>query len=492
VNNFGNSHLADDLGRRAVRAGAFSGAGHAAQFLLMSAGTVVLARLLTPEDYGLVAMVTAVTSIVAGFKDLGLAASTVQRPEINHQQTSTLFWINVGFGLILAVVVSAAAPALARFYDEPRVRWLTVAMASTYLVSGLATQHHSLLRRQLRFGEVAGIELVATFVAVSAAIAAAWNGASYWSLVLMYALTHVCITIGVWIRCSWRPGKPAGAAGVRDMLAYGGYLTGFNIVNFSLRSLDRILIGWTASAGPVGLYSRAAYLVSIPVERLSGASTGVAIPVLSRLQGDPERYRSFLLTATMLFGTIAIPFGCFAFTAAESTVLAVLGAKWSDAVPILRVLAPMAIFATLETAAMWVAASTGHTQRQFVVGVALALASAVAMIVGLQWGVIGVAIGFSGGYCVAWAVGLSYCVRPSPVTASDILGTLWRPAAAAVAAGAVTMVAGRAGQDDGRAILMLARDIAVFATTYGLGWLLLPGGRATLREMLTLAKALRP
>lgn len=484
VNHFHSTDLAEGLGRKAMRAGALSGAGHAGQFLLMSAGTVVLARLLTPEDYGLVTMVTAVIAMVAGFKDLGLASLTVQRPEITHQQTSALFWVNVAFGLFLMVVVSAAAPALAWFYGEPRVLWMTVAMASTFLVSGLAVQHHSLLRRQLRFGEVAGIELCATLLAVSGAIAAAMNGAEYWSLVLMYVLTQVFITAGAWLRCSWRPGRPARAAGVRAMLAYGGYLTGFNIVHSFLRSFDRILIGWAASAGPLGLYSRASFLVGIPTQRLSNAATGVAISVLSRLQHEPERYRAFVLTATLLFGSLAIPLGAFAFAAADSIVLVVLGTQWAAAAPILRALAPTAAFATFETAAMWVSASTGQTRRQFQVGVAAAIGSIAAMIAGLQWGVTGVAVGFSAATAIAWTAGLVYCLQPLSVTIADFLSVLWRPALAAAIAAAVTIGVG-AGGFFGSAVLLLAAQTIAFTAAYAACWLLLPRGRATVKEMLS-------
>jgi O-antigen/teichoic acid export membrane protein len=458
----------------------------------MAVGTVVLARLLTPEDYGLVAMVAAVTSFVAGFKDLGLAASTVQRAEINHQQTSTLFWVNVAFGFVLSVVVSAAAPALAAFYREPRVLWLTVFMASTFLISSIGTQHHSLLRRQLRFGEVAGIEFGAALIAVIVAIVAALNGAAYWSLALMYGVAQLGTTAGVWLRCKWVPGYPSGAAGVRDMLAIGGYLTGFNIVNSFLRAFDRMLIGYTASAAPLGLYSRASFLVSIPMERLTAAASAVAIPVFSRLQGDPERYRAFVHTAIMLFGAVAIPFGCFAFAAADSTVLALLGAKWIGAAPIVRALSPLAIFATLETSALWVSSSTGHTQRPFAVGIALALASVGAMIVGLRWGVIGVAIGFSSAYAVVWSAALGFCLQPSPVRVGDVARALWRSGVAAAAGVMATLVAGRLDAVGQSAIVLLARDAIAFFAAYGACWLLLPGGRAKLRELQSLAQAFRP
>jgi O-antigen/teichoic acid export membrane protein len=491
VNHFESGHVPEDLGRKAVRGGAISGAGQAAQFAVLAIGTVVLARLLTPKDYGLVAMVTAITSVVAGFKDLGLAASTVQQPEVTHQQTSTLFWVNVAFGLLLTVLISVAAPALAWFYDEPRVSALAVAIASTFLISGLGTQHHSLLRRQLRFTELATIELVATVVAVGVAIGAALNGASYWSLVLLYVLVPVCIAIGAWLRCSWRPGRPARSAAIAGMLSYGGYLTGFNIVNSMLRSFDRILIGLTASAVPLGLYSRASFLVFIPTERLSGAATSVAIPILSRLQDDLPRYRAFVLMATLLYGAIAIPFGWFAFAGADSIVLAVLGEKWMGTSPILRALAPMAVFATLEAAAMWVSASAGHTARQFRVGVWLAIVAGVAMAVGLRWGVIGVATAFSSAYAVSWIAGLRYCLEPSPVNLSDVMRVLWRPMLASIA-GVVVMIGGaRLGPELGSATLALARDLTLFAVTYGAAWMVIPGGRATIHDMRTLAKALR-
>lgn len=489
--HFGTDHLVEGLGRRALRAGSLSGSGQAGQFLVLSVTTIILARLLTPEDYGLVAMVTAVTSFVAGFKDLGLAASTVQRLEINHAQTSALFWLNVAFGMLFAMVVSASAPGLAWFYQEPRVAWVTVAMASTFIFSGLATQHHSLLRRQLRFGEIAGIEFVATLLAAMAAIVAALRGAEYWSLVLMHALTSLLTMAGVWVRCSWRPGKPARAAGVREMLSYGGYLTGFNIVSSFLRSFDRVLIGWSAAAGPLGLYSRASFLVLIPTVRFSGAATAVALPVLSRLQNDPARYRAFILMATLLFGGVSIPLGFFAFAAADPIVLALLGPQWGGTAPILRALAPIAALAALEAATLWVTASTGNTRRQFMLGVTTTVVAVIAMSVGIRWGVVGVAIGFTIAQTVACTVGLAYCLQPLSFKAADFFVVLWRPAAAAAVAAVVIVVANRTVLADRGAVLILVVDLCAFVVSYGLCWWVLPNGRATIREMMALAGSLR-
>jgi uncharacterized membrane protein len=159
-------HLKADLRGRSVRGGILTVIGQGVGFILQIISTVVLARLLTPADYGLVAMVAAVSGLVQIFADAGLSQATIQRPEVNHRQVSTLFWINVGFSFLLMVVLSALAPALAWFYGEPRVALITLVVAGTFLFGGLTVQHDALLRRQMRFFSLTVRDIAASVVGV--------------------------------------------------------------------------------------------------------------------------------------------------------------------------------------------------------------------------------------------------------------------------------------------------------------------------------------
>jgi len=173
------------------------------------ASMMVLARLLLPQDFGLMAMVTAITGFLAVFADLGLSMATIQRPEISHVQLSTLFWVNAALGAGVMLVTVATAPAIAWFYGEPRLAWIALTLSGAFLVSGLAVQHQALLRRHMRFGVLAWIEISAVAAGAAAGVGLAWSGAGYWALVVMQLAVAAVATAGAWLMYRWRPGLPA-------------------------------------------------------------------------------------------------------------------------------------------------------------------------------------------------------------------------------------------------------------------------------------------
>src|ERR1700761_2116435 len=185
IDAFSTEHLHADLKGRSVRGGMLTLTSQGVQFLMQTASTIILARLLTPADFGLVAMVTAITSLGQAFADLGLSEATIQRPEISHEQVSTLFWINVAIGFGLTALTSAFAPVLAWFYREPRLIHITLLVSLTFLIGGLRVQHDALLRRQMRFSAIAVRDIAAYLLAVPIAVFLAWRGFSYWAIIAL-------------------------------------------------------------------------------------------------------------------------------------------------------------------------------------------------------------------------------------------------------------------------------------------------------------------
>ena len=208
-NFFDTEHLKFDLKERSIRGGAVTMTSQVIKFFLRTGSTVVLARLLTPQDYGLVAMVTAITGFVAMFKDMGLSMATIQRAEINHAQVSNLFWINVALSIALALILVGAAPIISWFYGDSRLSWITIAIGGTFIFSGLTVQHQALLSRQMLFTTIAIIEILSMIIGITVGIALAWYGAGYWALVAITATSALSSMILVWSFYGWRPGKPA-------------------------------------------------------------------------------------------------------------------------------------------------------------------------------------------------------------------------------------------------------------------------------------------
>jgi O-antigen/teichoic acid export membrane protein len=489
---FDTEYLKSDLKGRSVRGGAVTMTAQVIKFVLHTGSTVVLARLLTPQDFGLIAMVTAVTGFVAMFKDMGLSMATVQKAEINHRQISTLFWINVFLSFCVMVVVAALAPAIAWFYSEPRLFWIALALATAFIFGGLTVQHQALLRRQMRFGTLASIQIISLLAGIVAAIVAAWYGLSYWALVIMHLTMAITGTIGVWLASPWRPGLPVRRSGVREMLAFGGNLTGFNIINYFVRNLDNILIGWRWGTESLGLYSKAYGLLMLPLHQINAPLSAVAVPTLSRLQKEPDRFRSYYRKGLTLAAMFGMPIVVFLFVVADKVILIVLGDQWIGAVPIFRVLSLAAFAGTTGAAGSgWVYVALGNVRRRLLSYLAGAILLIIGFFIGLRWGPIGVAAALS--ICMsAWQIPRTMiCFWRTHLKIGDFLSSVWRPTVASTMAGGALFIADRYFAADTNLIIVFLVDCLAYALFYLLFWVSLPGGKCTLTEVLRLVGELR-
>ncbi|MEE9268780.1 MAG: lipopolysaccharide biosynthesis protein [Candidatus Krumholzibacteria bacterium] len=485
-------HLTGDLRGRSVRGGALTIGNQGAKFILTLVSIAVLARVLTPEDFGLIAMVMAIIGFIATFKDMGLAMATVQRHDITHAQVSTLFWINLGASLLIMAATAAAAPLFAWLYDEPRVRAITVALAATVIFSGLIVQHQALLRRQMRFGAIAVIEITAMTIGLMTAVLCALSGLGYWSLVLMPIVKEIVTAAGVWIACGWRPGRPARRSGVRVLLSFGVHLTGFNLLNYFARNLDKVLIGRYYGASPAGLYSKAYQLVLLPIQQIGVPLTAVAVPTLSRLQNQMERFRAYYRRGVLLAVTAGMPIIAFLFVDANRAVLTVLGDQWLESVAIFRVLAPAAFFGTFNVATGWVYIALGQTRRQFSWGIFSSAFTITAFALGLRWGSIGVGAAFSCAVVILRLPAIVYCFRHTPLGLSDFFAAVWRPFIASIAAGAALYTVSLGFNPPLAVAARLVLDFVLYLVFYALIWIGLPRGRRSVRDLVDLARDLRP
>lgn len=392
---FDVEHLQTDLKGRSVRGGALSLAAQVAQVLLQAVATMVLARLLTPVDFGLVAMVTAITAIASGFADLGLTEATIQRKEITHSQVSTLFWINAAMGLLLTVFTALMAPVLAWFYKEPRLIGITLAVSLTFLIGGLRGQHNALLKRQMRFSSVTIRDIAAYAVAVPVSVFMAWRGAGYWAIVaLPLALNSVQLVLSWWM-VKWVPSLPARGTDVRSLVGFGGNVAASYVVFNWIRNADNVLIGWYWGAGPLGLYSRAFNLLTLALSQITGPASSVAIPALSRVHEDPELFsRYYLRLVNLIMWIVAVLFG-FLFVAAKPVIVLVLGNKWAQAAPVFQILAFSVFGQMLLESILWLFISRGQSARLFKLLLIVSPLMVGSFAIGLPFGIKWVALALS-------------------------------------------------------------------------------------------------
>ncbi|NMF87005.1 lipopolysaccharide biosynthesis protein [Aromatoleum petrolei] len=394
------------LGQLAARGALRTMGGQACKILLQFGGIVVLARLLSPGDYGLLAMVAAIVGVGEVLRDFGLSSAAVQARSVSVRQRSNLFWINAGIGLLLALAVAAAAPAIAAFYAQPALQPIAQALAPTFLINGLATQYRAQLNRDMRFGRLAVADVGGQAFGLAAGVTLALRGHGHWALVAQQ-LVQACATLLLLVATTgWRPGLPRRDAAMGEFLRYGGNLMSTQLVVYLSRNIDALIIGQRFGAELLGLYNRAAQLLALPLNQLNAPATSIALPVLSRLRDDPARYDRFLLhgQSVMLHVTVAV--FAFAGAQAEPLILLVLGPQWAPAVPIFQILAIGGVFQAASQASYWVFLSKGLTASNLRFTLVSRLLLIAAIVFGAQWGAQGVAAAFAVGVALGWLGGL--------------------------------------------------------------------------------------
>jgi PST family polysaccharide transporter len=483
--------IRDDLRGKTVRGGAWTAAAQVAKSLIQISSILVLARMLSPTDFGLIGMVVAVMGFIALFQDLGLSLATVQRKDITHEQASTLFWINLGLGAATMLAAAAIAPALAWYYGESRLILITFALAGTFLFGGLSVQHSALLKRQMCFGALAVIELSSLVVGIGTAIALAVLDCGYWALVGQQIVAMAVTAAGCWALCGWRPGMPRRGCGVGALVAFGGNLTGFSVVNYFARNLDQVLLGRFYGPLAVGLYQKAYDILLIPLRQINEPLSTVAIPALSRLADQPDRYRRTYLRLLEKILLLTMPMGAFLIMTSDWLVLLVLGEQWIETGTIFAALGVAIFTQPIGNSTGWLFISQNRTQHFFrwgLIGSGIAVAS---FIIGLPWGAFGVALAYSLiGLLVRKPLLIWYVTRHGPIRPMDFLRVTAPHALVAVAVtaalGAFRLFGPAYGPMPG---LLLATAISL---PVALGTLAtLPGGRAALRDAALVAADLR-
>jgi PST family polysaccharide transporter len=402
---------------------------------------IILARLLGPAQYGVVAMVTAIVGIGDTVRDFGLSSAAIQAPTLTKEQRSNLFWINTAIGLTLAVLAFSCAVPIARFYDEPRLVAITRALSATFLLNGMMTQYRASLLRALRFRAVAFIDVLSPAAALAGAITLAALGAGYWALVSQQlvqaavALVAVVVAGRWWPRPRWHTNES-----LRPFFRFGGHLLGSQLVGYVANNVDSLTIGYRFGAAPLGTYNRAFQLLMNPLNQVRAPSTTVALPVLSRADDSAEFdtivRRGQLALSLPLAVALALVVGT-----ARPLVAALLGDQWAGVPPVLQLLAVAGLLQTLAYVGYWVYLARGLTRALMQYTLLTSVIKIACVVIGSTWGVIGVAWGYTFAHAIEWPMSLWWLSHITPMPLSDLV----RGALRALGVCAVIAVAASAG-----------------------------------------------
>ncbi|WP_089172914.1 lipopolysaccharide biosynthesis protein [Bosea sp. AS-1] len=477
------------LKRQAVRGGLAKLVGQSITFSLRLLYIVVMARLLSPSQFGLVAMVTVITGIYDLFRDGGLSAAAIQQVTITDDQKSALFWVNILIGTILTLLCLITAPVLVRFYNEPRLFWVTAVISGGFLFSAAGAQYAAMLHRELRYVTLAMIDVFCVAVNTGAAIAMAAFGWSYWSIVVPSVGATAIGTIVMWLVVGWRPGLPKRDVEIAGMLKFGGIMTLNNLIVYFAYNLDKVLLGRFWGANALGLYSRAYQLINIPTTQLNDAIGGVAFSALSRLQNDHARYKNYFLKGYSLVVALTAPITLFSAAFADEIVRVVMGPRWDAAATIFRLLTPTVLFFGLVNPLAWFLMSSGLQRRSLNIALVLAPICVASYFSGLPYGPSGVAAAYSIALTLWLLPHMLWCIRGTAITLTDLLGAIWPPISSALVATIVAIAIGVLVGYTGSVLLSVTLKAAVMAAMYAAMLLVVMGQKTFYLSLLSQLRA---
>ena len=414
------------FGKSAASGAAWLGSAQVVRLGLTILSTAIIARVLTPDDYGVVAMVGPILALIAMFQDLGLGAAAIQADTISRQQSNSLFWLNMLASTCLALFLVVLAPAIGWFYGDGRAGYVAATLAIGLVISGSGLQHSALLNRELRFAWLGLIDITTLIVTYGVSITMAIQLRSYWALVIGTLAGSLIQNLLYWRASPFRPARPS-LRGIGDMARFGVHLTGFSLLNFFVRNLDDVLVARFAGARATGLYDRSYRLMMMPLQSINGPINRILQPILARLREEPERYRriyTFAMRGTMLAITPGV-----AVTALLSERLMpwLLGGHWKDAGPIFFWLGLTGLIQPVANLTGLLYITTGRGAAMVRWGVFSAIVTIAAFAIGIQWGAVGIAKALFLSAVVRIPFLFHYGASDTPVSVTDMYGAQIEP-----------------------------------------------------------------
>lgn len=380
----------------------------------------ILARMLVPEDFGLVATVAPLLAFIVLFQDIGLQQSVVQRKEITSAQLNRIFWTMMLLSIICASIIIVLSPAVAWFYKDQRLISLSIISTIPLLLNSMGALPLSIMTRNFKFKKIAYIVSASNVIGFAVAVLGAYQGIGYWALLAMPIVVAFVTTLGGFFVSEWRPGKPQ--IGLeKDILHFGMNFTGFNVVNFFSRNLDNILIAKYEGSAQLGFYDFAYKLLLLPLRSINDPIARVIIPILSRIQDDSERFRLIYLRVIGAMSLVVVP-GVVAVTIVADQIVPILfGDKWGPIVPVFSWLGMASMVQVIGSSTGWIFISLGKTKEMLYLGVFSSVLTIIAFLVGLKWGIVGVAACYTIVTYLKFPISYYYTGRIGPITAKDLL-----------------------------------------------------------------------
>jgi len=488
----------DELRGMAVRGAAASITASGLSLAAQLVSTVILARLLTPSDFGVVTMVTTFSLLVASFGLNGFTEAVIHFEQIDHYTASNLFWLNSGAGLILAIAFAAAGSLLVRFYGNPLVAKIATGLSVGIFIAAVSVVHLALLKRAMRFAATSTNDVVGRVANTAVAIVLALRGWGYWALVAGIVAQQLSVTVGALWLCRWMPSLPRRTEKTGAIVRFAAKVYGQFSLNYSTLNIDNLLVGWRFNAVALGFYKKAFDLFALSASQLTAPLSNVALAALSRLNQDHVRFRRYLANSLGMVAFAGMAMSADLTLVGKDVVRLVLGPKWSEAGRIFELFGPGIGVMLLCHTFGWIHLSIGKPGRWLRWSLFQLTVTTCLFLLVLRWGPEGVAAAWSVSFWTLLVPGFWYAGRPIGLAVSDLITAIWRYAAAALVAGLATagIIRGTSFWDSpsstGAALAATLIVSILFGALYLAGVILFHRGLAPLRQLASLLRELAP
>lgn len=381
--------------------------------------TAILARLLSPDDFGLLGMMTVFTQFAIIFCQLGLVPALIQKQDVEERHLSTAFWVNVLFGVVLTVIFILGAPLIAAFYDQPALIPLLRVISASFVISSLGMVQHAILMKDMDFKRVAGRDIAATVLGGIVGILMALNGGGVWSLVGQFLTVTLFNTLLFWYFSPWRPSLRFDMRALKEMMHFSLNTTGFQISNYIARNIDYLLIGKFLGPQALGWYTLAYKLMLIPLRNISHSIAQVAFPAFAQIQKDLQRVRTNYLKMIKAVSLVTFPMMLGLFAVAPEFILTVYGDQWVPVIRLIQVLCFCGLVQSVGTTVGTLYQSQGRPDIQLKFNLFVGMPTTVlAVMWGIQYGVDGVALFYT--------IRTFMVVYVSHFIANQLIGLSWK------------------------------------------------------------------
>jgi len=434
---FEHSDCANTLKKKSAQGGLVSIAGQIIRFAIQLITTAILARLLTPTEFGIFAMGAMLVGLMKLFSSQFLSIGIVQHKQIDHRQISAFYWINCFFTIALVVVTAVLAPLAAAYYREPQVTTISWVLSSQIIFAGIAMTHIAIMTRQMRFISLTRIDIAAGFCSKLIGIVFAWVTASYWALLAIPVSYDFIRLVMVWWACRWRPSFVLWDSGLKSLLNFGSKITVSSVALYLSENIDSFVVGRVWGAQVMGIYSKGYSVLLMPIRLVSWPIGSVVVSALSKLHNNKIELDRYYRVLCEIYFLVMVPMISFLMVAAKEMILVILGPQWIESVIIFQALGLSTLFGSMTHPLQWLLLSKGKGSIILVLIILDLIVKVIAVFMGISWGPQGVAWSIS--CAMAFLMPMKIFVSCKNIGHNGIEYMLrsWRPVLASLVCGII-------------------------------------------------------